>query len=401
MPELGMYISPPRQFVLWALAAVLGLLGLWWVIRWENQRERQLLSSFLMGDPRVGAHLFSSKGCGNCHPLFGQGGGAAPDLGMVLRGHASMNDLVSEMWNHAPRMWASLRERKVEYVDIRSQEMADIFAFLYTVRYLDQPGDLGRGEHLFRQKGCLECHGVRGSGGKAGPDIATPSFADTPISWVRALWNHAARPEAGKSPSSQAKLEGDDVADLLAFVRDVGTGPREERKLFPADLAHGEQVFKRQGCADCHTRWVAGRPAASWPRSVPQLAGVMWNHATELQLWKKTNSRLALGLEGKEAADLIAYLYTLRSLDPPGDGARGREVYKGKNCSVCHGPDAAGTAQAPNLRKLRGTFTPIFLAETLWRHGPKIYEQMAKRGMTWPEMETHEMNDLLAFLNSD
>jgi mono/diheme cytochrome c family protein len=279
--------------------------------------------------------------------------------------------------------------------------MADIFAFLYLVRYLDQPGDVDRGELLFRQKGCLRCHEVKGSGGKSGPDIAGVSFADTPISWVRTLWNHAAQPEVAKALPSQAKLQGDDVDDMLAFVRSAGTGQRQEGILFPADLTHGEQVFKRQGCVECHAHWLAGRPSVSWPRSVPELAGVMWNHAPQLQILKKTHPRLALGLEGKEAADLIAYLYTLRSLDPPGDRARGREVYERKNCVLCHGPAALGTEQAPSLRKLRGSFTPIFIAETLWEHGPKIFEQMAKRGVSWPKMDTQEMDDLLAFLNSD
>ena len=397
-----------RQLTLWFLAAILGLLALSWGVHWGRELDRQVRTSFLMGDPGTGARLFDSKGCANCHPLFGQGRGEAPDLGLILNRPATLNVVVCEMWNHAPGMWASLQQRKVEYVDIRSQEMADIFAFLYLIRYVDQPGDVDRGELLFEEKGCLACHAVAGNGGKIGPDITTPSFADTPITWVRALWNHAARVGPGQQGSSaQAKLEGDDVSDLLAFVRSRGTGTRGDSKLFPADLNHGEQVFKRQGCANCHTHGLQIRAAGlspqsnwRWPRSVPELAVVLWNHAPQLGLPRKSNPSLAPALENKDAADLIAYLYALRSLDPPGDQTHGEEIYVAKMCVVCHGTDASGTADAPNLRALRGQFTPIFLAETLWRHGPKIYEQMSKRGIRWPTMDVREMNDLLAFLNS-
>jgi len=397
-----------RELTLWGLAAMLGLLALAGGLRWGQEKDRQVRSSFLMGDPSQGAYLFASKGCGSCHSLFGQGGRGGPDLGVVLNRPVTLNAVVCEMWNHAPGMWASLQQRKVEYVEIRSQEMADIFAFLYLIRYADQPGDVDRGKLLFQEKGCLKCHAVAGSGGKGGPDICTPTFADTPITWVRALWNHAARTDAPKQPASvPARLGGDDVSDLLAFVRSMGSGTRYDSKLFPADLVRGEQVFKRRGCVSCHTHGLTVQAAGlspqsdwRWPRSVPELAGALWNHAPQLALLKKANPSVALGLENKEAADLVAYLYALRSLDPPGDQNRGGAVYLAKRCVVCHGPDAAGSDDAPNLRALKGRFTPIFLAETLWRHGPKIYERMAKRGMTWPKMDVREMNDLLAFLNS-
>lgn len=405
-----MKIPRSLQVALWALAAALAVLALATVLRWGFEKERRVRSSFLMGDPREGARLFSAKGCRSCHPLFGQGGGTAPDLGKIPPRHATLNELVSEMWNHAPRMWASLREKQVEYVHIRSQEMADIFAFLYTIRYVEQPGDVDRGNRLFREKDCSRCHAVQGSGGKEGPDIAMPSFADTPVSWVRALWNHIALPAPGNQLafSAAARLEGNDVADLLAFVRSVGKGSRQQSKLFPANLDQGAQVIKRKGCADCHAPGLAGRTARPWPpagglwpRSLPELAGVMWNHEPQVRPFRQANPQLDLRLGDQEAADLVAHLYSLRSLDPPGDPARGRTVYERKNCVVCHEPDAAGARQAPNLRRLKGRLTPIYLAETLWRHGPKIYEQMAKRGISWPAMETNEMNDLLAFLNSD
>ena len=402
--------TPRRaRFVVWAFALGLGLLILWGMERWESQRERQIRTSFLMGDPHSGSHLFSSKGCANCHALFGQGGGEAPDLGRVPRRHASLNELVSEMWNHAPRMWASLRQKRVEYVDISSREMTDIFAFLYTVRYVDQPGDVERGGRLFREKGCSQCHGARGGDVKNVADVTTPSFADTPISWVRALWNHAVSPSQNKlrQPPITIKLEGDEVPDLIAFVQSVGTGSRQESRLLPADLQQGALVFKRKGCAVCHASWLLGpradlwlRGPAGWPHSIPQLAGAMWNHFPQLQRLVKTDNRFAFTLDDKEAVDLVAFLYTLRSLDPPGDPAHGHEVYERKGCVVCHGSEAAGSTLAPSLQKLRGSFSPIFLAETMWKHGPKIYEKMTQRGIAWPTLEVQEMNDLIAFLNS-
>ena len=56
-----------------------------------------------------------------------------------------------------------MRAKKIAYPDLDHKDMANLFAFLYTARYVDEPGDERRGERLFASKGCVRCHGQQGT----------------------------------------------------------------------------------------------------------------------------------------------------------------------------------------------------------------------------------------------
>ena len=53
------------------------------------------------------------------------------------------------MWNHAPMMWTAIRENSVRPPDLDEQAAADLFAYFYSVRFFENPGDAGRGKQLF------------------------------------------------------------------------------------------------------------------------------------------------------------------------------------------------------------------------------------------------------------
>src|SRR5262245_48504063 len=56
------------------------------------------------------------------------------------------------------------------------------------------PGSVSRGEQVIREKGCLDCHALKGSGGKRAPDFAALSAgADTPVLLATSIWNHGPR----------------------------------------------------------------------------------------------------------------------------------------------------------------------------------------------------------------
>lgn len=68
-----------------------------------------------LGDATVGAQLFVSKGCADCHSYGGKGGSDAPPLDF-MSGHLSARD-VAEMsgriWNHLPAMLGHFEEEGV------------------------------------------------------------------------------------------------------------------------------------------------------------------------------------------------------------------------------------------------------------------------------------------------
>lgn len=97
--------------------------------------------------------------------------------------------------------------------------MADLFAFLFLSRYGGRPGDLMRGEAVYRAKGCAACHGHRGEG-NIGPALGQ-FVAGAPKERVAQLmWNHA--PQMGEKMSSYGvpwpSFEADEMANLFAFL---------------------------------------------------------------------------------------------------------------------------------------------------------------------------------------
>ena len=77
--------------------------------------------------------------------------------------------------------------------------------------------------------------------------------------------------------------------------------------------------------------------------------------------------------DGQEMADLVAFLYSVRSAEPGGSPRLGEVLYAGRGCDRCHGARAEGTGRGPGLRGRGKRFTSISFAAALWRHGPHIY----------------------------
>ena len=100
------------------------------VFSYSEEQELQL-----PGDAQEGWQIFFTKNCVKCHSVWGEGGTIGPDLGRsssVL----TAGQLAGEMWNHIPRMRQKMEEEGIQFTDLNYEEMADIFAFLYFIRYL-------------------------------------------------------------------------------------------------------------------------------------------------------------------------------------------------------------------------------------------------------------------------
>ena len=65
--------------------------------------------------------------------------------------------------------------------------MVDLFAFLYFIRYMDEPGDAMKGKILLEMKGCIKCHPVK-EGAKG--DLSRWGMYVNPILWAQMMWNH-------------------------------------------------------------------------------------------------------------------------------------------------------------------------------------------------------------------
>jgi cytochrome c2 len=143
----------------------------------------------LPGRADEGHGLFREKGCVLCHSIGGEGGRVGPDL--AHRGlHLSLTQFAAAMWNKAPATMKEMKMRAISVPRLQAREMADLVAYLYSVRYLAEPGDPNKGRELATAKGCLGCHSLGTTGGKVGPDLAKAKGLDSTPAVIAALWNH-------------------------------------------------------------------------------------------------------------------------------------------------------------------------------------------------------------------
>src|SRR6266498_4333029 len=81
-------------------------------------------------------------------------------------------------------------------------------------------GDPMRGQSLFVAKGCVQCHAVRGAGGRIGPDLGRTAVKGSFYEIAAALWNHALTmsDKMKEFRLVRPSFRDDELADLLAFL---------------------------------------------------------------------------------------------------------------------------------------------------------------------------------------
>jgi cytochrome c551/c552 len=94
------------------------------------------------GDPKVGAVVFSQKGCASCHK---DGTAGAPNLAGLAK-HTDRAGLASAMWNHAPEMHRTMAERASFWPKFEPGEMRNLAAYLETLARVSGPAPAGRSE---------------------------------------------------------------------------------------------------------------------------------------------------------------------------------------------------------------------------------------------------------------
>ena len=166
--------------------------------------------------------MFEAKGCVRCHAVRGVGGKDGPDLGRQAGSLLqSLSHVAGMMWNHEPDMLRKMQAKGIGFLKFSGGEMADLIAYLYFLNYLDSAGDPLAGERLFRDKGCVGCHALRGVGGKVGPDLGQVAELSSPIEVIAALWNHATSMETAMRERGVPwpRFRRGEMADILEYLR--------------------------------------------------------------------------------------------------------------------------------------------------------------------------------------
>ncbi|HSG81859.1 MAG TPA: c-type cytochrome [Gemmatimonadota bacterium] len=176
----------------------------------------------LPGRAESGRIVFVEKGCNVCHAVQGVGGRVGPDLAGQGR-QWGLTEFAAAMWNKAPAMEEAARQVQVHVHPVGAVEMADLVAYLYSVKYFAELGDAERGQETLRDRGCLGCHSLSGSGGISASDFADAGGFESPAAVIATLWNHSLVMEGapdlqeGKLPT----LTEEQLADVTAFLQEL------------------------------------------------------------------------------------------------------------------------------------------------------------------------------------
>jgi len=353
-------------------------------------------------NPLQGRIVFEEKECIECHAIGGFGGTAGPDLSRQ-QFFGSTLELASIIWNHASQMNRKFRQLRMNRPTLSESEMLDLFGFLYYLRYLGEPGSVAHGKKLLESKGCVQCHKVAGKGGTVGPDLEHIQRYAAPLYMVQAMWNHgpAMQQEIKKTKMKYPMLNGQDIADIAAYLSQATTGATEIR-MSPGNPAKGRDLFKEKKCAECHVgegkakRIETGLIRVDLKKGVTEIASLMWNHGLAMSERMKKESVEWPKFEGNEMADLIAYIYFLGFEDKPGDDQRGESVFQEKGCVDCH--KVAGGGKGPDLRTIKRFESPIRMIQLMWNHAGEMEDLIIAGNRNWPELSTRDMRDLYAYL---
>ena len=176
----------------------------------------------LPGRPELGRGLFVEKKCIQCHTVAGAGGKIGPDL-VALGVRRSPMEFVAVICNKAPAMMAAMSSHGIGVPQLRPEEMADLVAYLYSVRYFASGGSVPRGWTVATKKGCLNCHGVSGERGKPASDLTKAKGLDSSAAVLAALWNHTlVTPTVAGKKLDWPILNPTEMADLVTLLESLG-----------------------------------------------------------------------------------------------------------------------------------------------------------------------------------
>ncbi len=271
------------------------------------------------GDVANGARIFRDKGCQQCHSLGGRGGQYGPSLDKYGR-FASPIFLTAGLWNHGKAMARTMEALRVSRPVFEKNDIADLLAYIRSTsggleRIYTPPGSPRRGEKLFAEKRCVECHSVSSQGEQKRANLRTRLIKGSLMTIAGAMWNHGPKMWAdmerrGIAAPSLTTEEMSDIIGYLYFLQFIDP---------PGVAARGRIVFQEKRCGNCH-----GSPDKGTPRGPDftksdkqktqlEVVTEMWNHASTMEEEMLKQFVEWPVFRGGEMADLMAYIISLRA----------------------------------------------------------------------------------------
>lgn len=363
-------------------------------------------AEYFPADPLDGASLFTEKECDRCHAIEGHGGSFGPDLASSDF-NRSLLDIVSLMWNHSPQMIDMMNDLRVVSPKLTGEQITKLAAYVFYIDYFDRPGDIAEGKRVFSRKGCENCHRVAGIGRRIGPDLSPIRKYVSPIFLAQEMWNHG--PQIKRKMDDLGinwpKFEGEEISNLLAFLRDASQDTTSERIfMLPGNPRIGEELFTSKKCSTCHRVGNTGTmigpdlTQSEFHKSVTSVAAMMWNHGPSI--WHKMDE---VGVktptfENNEMADLIAYLYFLRFQEKKADTKRGEMLFSQKGCQKCHHFGEQAVEGSVSLSLYDPEVSAVDIAAKMWNHAASMAANITQKKLEWPRLYDGDLHDIIGYI---
>jgi mono/diheme cytochrome c family protein len=217
-------------------------------------------------------------------------------------------------------MTEAMRVRQITRPTLTAVELRDLSAYFMSVAPLPAQGPLyvlpGRpavGRQLFVEKQCVECHSIKGEGGREGPDLGVRELPWTLFEFAAALWNKApAMREVMRAKGiTVPQLRPEEMVDVVAYLSAVGYfgmsgNPRQ-----------GQALTTHKGCLGCHA--LAGQGGTKAPDLVKApgldspaaVVAALWNHLAVVEPGSAAQQTAWPQFSALEIADLMAFLQGL------------------------------------------------------------------------------------------
>jgi nitric oxide reductase subunit C len=227
------------QIFLWGtLSSAAVFLGL----TWDTHRQVVALANVdrLSDQVVAGKRVFEKYNCNDCHTLLGFGGYYAPDMTRVFQriGADGIRFRVK-----SPQLAFATSFRKMPQQHVPDGEIDDLVAFFQWVGEVNNndwpPQDsrqrmsrsaqqlvasvgVSPGAAVFQTKGCMNCHSLRGTGGRSAPQLDQVGAGLSPEQIAAYVRNPKAVNPNAMMPSQRGNLtdrELDEVARFLAALK--------------------------------------------------------------------------------------------------------------------------------------------------------------------------------------
>lgn len=363
-------------------------------------QKKQSDKKNLPENPIEGRIVLEKKGCINCHAVNGSGGNTAPDLGKNIF-WGSDYDLISQMWNHSPAMLKKMAMKKIDHQNFTEKDFRSLRQFLSYLRYLGGSGNADKGKEMFNQMGCSNCHSI-------GKDNSNKIRLDkigiyaSPVYLAQEMWNHAITMQKMQKASNinVPMFKDDEFADLSSYIASVSSYKKQNKiYLKPGNPIAGEKIYSSKGCYYCHNEKNIGPDLTkiNLNKSVTEIAGIMWNHSSQMTPAMQKYKIPMPAFKGNEMANLISYLYFNSKSEINGSESIGSKLTQSKGCVNCH--SKSNNYNAAALSAI-GPFSneDVFFSE-LWNHLPLMEKSQYAKGKSLPKLLPSDIKSLYLYFN--